>query len=97
VLLLTLRHQLTILQRQTSRPCFTTADRAFLAALPHHLSRPTLRQVRLIVSPDTILRWQRDLLRRHRAHVSHPKRPRRPRTVRSIRTLVVRLAHENPN
>jgi transposase len=61
------------------------------------MPRPTLRQLHLIVSPDTILRWHRDLLRRHHARASRPKRPGRPPTIRSIQALVLRLARENPN
>jgi hypothetical protein len=49
-----------------------------------------------LVSPDTVLRWHRDLLRRHHARLSRPKRPGRRPTVRSIRTLVLRLARDNP-
>jgi putative transposase len=55
-----------------------------------------LRQLHLIVSPDTILRGHRTLLRRH-ARRSRPKRPGRPPTVRSIRVLILRMTHENPN
>ena len=95
--ILTLRHQLAVLQRQASRPRCTPADRAFLAALLHQFPRPMLRQLYLIVSPDTILRWHRTLLRCHHARRSRPQRPGRPRTVRSIRVLVLRMAHENPN
>ncbi|MCW2641256.1 MAG: hypothetical protein JWP76_3562, partial [Dactylosporangium sp.] len=62
--ILTLRHQLAILQRQIDKPRLTPPDRAFLAALLHRPPRPTLRQLHLIVSPDTVLRWHRDLLRR---------------------------------
>lgn len=51
----------------------------------------------LIVSPDTVLRWYRDLLRRHHAKQSRPKQPGRPPTVRSIQHLVLRLARENPS
>jgi putative transposase len=57
--ILALRHQLTILQRQIDRPRFTGTDRAFLAALLHRLPRVRLRQLPLIVSPDTIMRWHR--------------------------------------
>jgi transposase InsO family protein len=67
-----------------------------LAALLHRLPRPTLRRLRLLVRPDTVLRWHRDLIARHHAAQSRPKRPGRPRTVRSIRVLVLRLARENP-
>jgi putative transposase len=62
---LALRHQLAVLQRQVGRPRLAPPDRAFLAALLHRLSRPTLRQLHLIVSPHTIRRRHRDLLRRH--------------------------------
>ena len=56
-----------------------------------------LRRVRLLVRPDTVLRWHRDLVARRHAAASRPKRPGRPRTVRSIRALVLRLARENPS
>src|ERR1700754_13894 len=95
--ILTLRHQLAILQRQTGKPRLTPVDRALLAALLHRPPRPRLRQLHLIVAPDTILRWHRDLTRRRHAAVSRRKRPGRPRTRRAIRSLVLRLARENPS
>jgi transposase InsO family protein len=54
-----------------------------------------LGRFRLLVRPDTVLRWHRDLLARRHAERSRPKSPGRPRTVRSIRRLVLRLAREN--
>ena len=95
--ILALRHQLTILERQLggARVRFTPADRAFLAALLHRLSRAVLHQVRLVVRPETVLRWHRDLIAAHHAHISRPNRVGRPRTVRTIRVLVLRLAREN--
>ncbi|MFC0105755.1 integrase core domain-containing protein [Kibdelosporangium aridum] len=95
--ILVLRHQLAILQRQISKPRLPPPDRAFLAALLHRIPRPKLRQLHLIISPETILRWHRNLLRRHHAQASRPKRRGRPPTIRSIRTLVLRLARENPS
>ncbi|PWJ07777.1 integrase [Streptomyces sp. NWU49] len=92
---LTLRHQLAVLQRQIDRPRATPADRALLAALLHRLPRARQRQLHLIVSPATILRWHRDLMRRRHADVSRRKRPGRPPTRRSIQALVLRLAREN--
>jgi len=56
--ILALRHQLAVLQRQIDKPRLATSDRAFLAALLQPLPRLTLRQLHLIVSPDTVLRWQ---------------------------------------
>ncbi|GAA1294071.1 integrase core domain-containing protein [Saccharothrix xinjiangensis] len=96
--ILALRHQITILQRQLgdARPRFSPADRAFLAALLHRLPTTTLHQLRLLVRPETVLRWHRDLIARRHAARSHPKRRGRPRTIHSIRLLVLRLARENP-
>ncbi|MEW2493369.1 hypothetical protein AB0942_07425 [Streptomyces nodosus] len=78
--LLALRHQLTVLERQlgTEKVKFTPADRAFLAALLVRLQRDQLRRLRLLVHPDTILRWHRDLIRRRHGTLSRPKRPGRP-------------------
>ncbi|MEU6264665.1 helix-turn-helix domain-containing protein [Saccharopolyspora shandongensis] len=97
--ILALRHQITVLERQLdqARVRFTPADRAFLAALLHPLPRNLLRKLRLLVRPDTVLRWHRDLVTRRHATLSKPKRPGRPPTARSIRALVLRLAKENPS
>jgi putative transposase len=96
--ILALRHQVTILERQLGkdRPRFSPGDRAFLAALLHRLPVDMLRRLRLLVRPETVLRWHRDLIARRHAIRSHPKRPGRPRTIRSIRLLAQRLARENP-
>ncbi|GAB2817675.1 hypothetical protein GCM10027073_56680 [Streptomyces chlorus] len=97
--ILALRHQITVLERQLGKDKvrFTPSDRMFLAALLHQLPRDVLRRVRLLVRPDTVLRWHRDLFARRHAAASRPKRPGRPRTVRSVRVLVLRLARENPS
>jgi putative transposase len=97
--ILALHHQVTVLERQLGmiRPRFSPADRAFLAVLLHRIPRDVLGRFRLLMRPDTVLRWHRDLLGRHHAARSRPKRPGRPRTVRSIRQLVLRMARENPS
>lgn len=96
--ILALRHQLAVLHRQlgADRIRFTPSDRALLAALLHQLPRSVLKDLHLIVRPDTVLRWHRDLIARRHAVRPHPKRVGRPRTVRSIRLLVLRLVRENP-
>nr|WTB31053.1 helix-turn-helix domain-containing protein [Streptomyces sp. NBC_00830] len=96
--ILALRHQITVLERQLgkNRVRFISGDRAFLAALLCRLRLDALRSMRLLVRPETVLRWHRDLIARRHAAASHPKRPGRPRTIRSIRALVLRLATENP-
>ncbi|MER7569486.1 integrase core domain-containing protein [Streptomyces sp. NPDC097941] len=95
---LALRHQVAVLERQLGkeRARFAPGDRAFLAALLQGLPPEVLRRMRLLVRPDTVLRWHRDLVARRHAARSRPKRGGRPRTVRSIRALVLRLARENP-
>ncbi|WP_130334637.1 hypothetical protein [Micromonospora kangleipakensis] len=95
--ILSLRHQLAVLQRHLDgqRVRFEPVDRAWLAALLHPLPRPTLQGLRLLVRPDTILKWHRDLIARRHAAASRPRRRGRPRTPRSIRVLVLRLAKEN--
>ncbi len=97
--ILALRHQLAVLQRQlgSQTVSFTPADRAFLAALLQPLPRTVLRRLRLLVRPDTVLRWHRNLMRRRHADLSKRRRRGRPPTVRSIRTLVLRLVRENPS
>jgi len=95
--ILALRHQIAVLQRQLDgqRIQFQPADRALLAALLRPLPRPTLHGLRLLVRPETVLRWHRDLISRHHAAISRPRRRGRPRTVASIRLLVLRPAKEN--
>ncbi len=97
--ILALRRQITVLERQLSeaRPQFGVADRAFLAALLHRLPMGRLRRLRLLVRPETVVRWHRDLVARKHAARSRSRRPGRPRTVHSIRALVLRLARENSN
>jgi putative transposase len=60
--ILTLRHQLGVLQRQIDKPRFTPPEWAPLAALLHRLPRLQPRQLHLIVSPKTVLRWHHDLV-----------------------------------
>jgi hypothetical protein len=61
--ILALRHQLMVLERQLhgQKIRFPRADRAFLAALLHKLPRDMLRHLRLLVRPETVLRWHREL------------------------------------
>jgi hypothetical protein len=91
--ILALRHQIAVLERQLNgqRVRFDAGDRAFLAALLQGLPPEVLRRMRLVVRPDTVLRWHRDLVARRHAARSRSKRGGRPRTVRSIRALVLRL------
>jgi len=92
--ILILRHQVAVLQRHVKTPRLSWADRAVLAALARLLPRGHLRQLRLIVSPRTLLRWHADLVRWRWAH---PRRsPGRPRTAQAVRALVPEMARDNP-
>ena len=95
--ILLLRHQLAVLQRQQPRrPNLDWADRALLAALLSVIPKVRRRGLRLLVTPDTIVRWHRDIIRRRCAARSKRGRIGRPATRRNIKALVLRLARENP-
>ena len=95
--ILILRHQLTVLQRhQARRPKLTWADRALLATLASVIPRARRRGLRLLVTPDTILRWHREIIGRRWAARSAHGRSCRPATRQNIQALVLRLARENP-
>ncbi len=95
--ILILRHQLAIMQRrQPRRPRLNRADRALLATLPGVTPRARRHGLRLLVTPDTILRWHRDIIRRRWAARSMHRKTGRPATRRNIQALARRLARENP-
>jgi putative transposase len=84
--ILILRHQLAVLQRQSAaRPKLAWADRALLAALLGVIPKARRHGLRLLVTPDTILRWHRDIVRRRWAARSMRGRTGRPATRRTVR------------
>jgi putative transposase len=87
-----LRHQLKVLRRQVPRPALRRTDRAFLAAVSYVMSRQ--RWASFLVTPQTLLRWHRELVRRKWTY--HSSRPGRPPIDQQVRDLVLRLARENP-
>src|SRR6266496_4545568 len=94
--ILSLRHQLAILQRrQPRRPKLNWADRALLAALLGVIPKTRRQRLRLPAIPDTIVRWHRDIVRHRWAARSMRGRTGRPATRRNISALVRRLAREN--
>ena len=90
--ILVLRHQLAVLQRQVARPRFTWSDRALVSALARLV--PHERWASFLVTPETILRWHRALVRRHWTYPH--RRLGRPALPHGTVELIVRLAQENP-
>ena len=66
-----LRQQLIVLQRQSKRPQISNLDRIKLLLLAR--STPYWKQALLIVQPDTLLRWHRELFRIIWRRKSKPK------------------------
>jgi len=70
-------------------------QRRRLAVLGQRLGRAVLREVATLVTPDTILRWHRELIARKWTYAR--RRSGRPGVLAEIRRLVLRMATENPS
>ena len=91
--ILVLRHELSILRRQVSRPRFESHDRVLLAAFSRMLPRSAWSV--FLVRPETLLRWHRRLVARRWTYAH--RHPGRPPIGREVRELILRLARENPS
>ncbi len=89
-----LRQQVIILQRSVKRPRCTATDRALLVLLTSRLR--TWRQAMLIVQPQTVLRWHRELFRRVWRRRSQPAAPaHRPPLAPEMVALIRQMAAAN--
>jgi len=90
--LLVLRQEVAILRRQVNRPQVKPEERLVLAVLQR--LRPVWERTSSLVTPDTLRRWHRELIRRkwNQPHRINPKRAVSQQT----QLLVWRLAKENP-
>lgn len=102
------RHQLQIIEylkeenrvlkeRLGDRPIhFTDAQRRRLARRAKVLGRKRLGELQTLVTPDTLMRWYRELVSSKWDH-SHRRGPGRPRVMKDIVDLILRLAQDNPS
>ena len=90
--LLMLRHEVSVLRRQNPRPKLDWADRAVLAALARLLPGP--QRMSRLVTPGTLLRWHRRLVRRR---WTYPRKGGRPPVDAKVAALIEQMAQENPS
>jgi putative transposase len=91
---LALRHQLAVYKRTVPRPRLRTMDRLVWVGLARVWA--VWRQPLLIVTPDTVLRWQRRRFRAHWTRRSGRPRPGRPPISAETAALIGTMAATNP-
>src|SRR5467141_1474168 len=91
---LALRHQLAVYKKMVNRPKLLSSDRLFWVALSRVWAG--WRQALVIVSPNTVLRWQRRRFREYWARLSARPIAGRPPVNVEIKALVTRMAAANP-
>src|SRR6266536_2806116 len=92
--LLLLRHQLRVVRRQVKRPQLNMANRTIMAALSQRVNRAVL--VGMLVQPETVLGWHRELVRRKWAAFGRRRGPGRPGLDPEIQELILQIARDNP-
>lgn len=75
---------------------FTDAERRRLARTAKAFGRKVLNELKTLVTPDTLMRWYRELVC---AKWDHRQRrsPGRPRAMKDIVNLILRMALDNPS
>ena len=87
-----LRQQLVILKRQVKRPACTKTDRILLVLLARLVR--AWQQTLLIVQPDTLLRWHRELFRLYWKRRSKAS-SHQPKVAAETIALIRQMAREN--
>src|SRR6266849_9494567 len=93
--LLLLRHQLRVVRRQVKRPQLNAADRTIMAALSERVNRSAL--VGMLVQPETVLGWHRELVKRRWAAFGRRRGPGRPGLDPELQKLILQMAKDNPS
>jgi hypothetical protein len=75
---------------------FTDVERRRLARKAQVLGRKVLNELETLVTPDTLLRWYRELVASKWIY-SHRRGPGRPRVTKTFVELVLQMALENPS
>ncbi len=91
---LALRQQLAVLSRQRPRPTLRRRDRFFWLCLSKWW--PDWRLALVLVQPDTVVGWHRQVFRVWWGWKCRTKRAGRPSLAKEIRALIRRMARENP-
>jgi putative transposase len=91
--ILVLRQQLRVVRRKAGRPRFTTLDGVLLAAASRVLPRD--RWTTFLVTPQTLPRWHRELVRRKWTY-RRTGRPGRAPIDQEVSRLIPRMAREDP-
>jgi len=90
---LVLRHELRVLRRKAGPPKLRAIDRMLLAAASRAI--PRHHWACFMVTPATLVRWHRELVRRKWTY-GRTGRPGRPPINPEVRELVLSIARENP-
>src|SRR5439155_11635150 len=91
---LALRHQLAVYKNTVARPKVRRSDRLFWVALSRVWAG--WRQALVIVTPETVLRWQRRRFREYWTKLSDRPNGGRPQVHAEIKALIIRMATANP-
>jgi putative transposase len=88
--------ELRMYKKRHGRIRLTDDERRVLAVKGKALDRRLLEKVAVIVTPDTILRWHRQLVAKKWDYSHKRKSPGRPKVAKEVAELVLRMAKENP-
>ena len=91
---LILNKEIEILKRQQKKRIeFTHADRIYLLIFSNLIKNS--RKMFKIIQPETLLKWQKKLIKKFWTFKTDKRKPGRPSTPKHIRELVLQMKNEN--